>query len=65
MFDFVGGGVHLANQDLAVLLVVLADLVPDWGELFAMAAPRGICNKQITNQETKFLPPIKTKMPKS
>ena len=39
VFELVGGGVHLGNHDRLVILVLLAELVIDGSELFAVAAP--------------------------
>lgn len=39
MFEFIGGGIHLGNHNGLVILVFLAELVVDGGELFAVSAP--------------------------
>lgn len=41
-FDLVGCGVHLGDDDVSAVLVLLAQLLPDWGQLFAVSAPGGI-----------------------
>lgn len=42
VFDFVGGRVHLGDDDALVILVLLTQLVPGRRQLFAVAAPRGV-----------------------
>lgn len=41
MFQLVGGGVHLGDDDVIVLLEVLSQLVVDRSQLFAVTAPVG------------------------
>ena len=40
--DLVGGGVHLGDYDVIVVLESLGEFLPLGGELFAVAAPRSV-----------------------
>lgn len=42
-FDLVGCGVHLCNDGVGAVHVLLAQLLPDGGQLLAVSAPGGIC----------------------
>jgi len=42
IFEFVSGGVRLGDDDVSVILVLLTELVPDWGKGFAVSAPWGV-----------------------
>lgn len=41
-FDLVGCGVHLCDDDVGAVLVLLAQLLPDRSQLLAVSAPGGI-----------------------
>lgn len=41
-FNLVGCRVHLRHDDVSTVLVLLAQFLPDWGQLLAVAAPGGI-----------------------
>jgi len=41
-FDFVGGGVDLRDDDVLVVLELLAQLVPNGRQFLAMTAPGGV-----------------------
>lgn len=41
-FDLVGSGVHLRDDDVSTVLVLLTQFLPDRGQLLAVSAPRGI-----------------------
>lgn len=42
IFELIGRGVHLGNDDVFVAGKLLTKLIPDRNELFAVPAPRGI-----------------------
>ena len=42
ILDFVGGGIHLGDDDVFLVLELLAQLVPDGRQLLAMAAPGSV-----------------------
>lgn len=44
--NLVGGGVHLGDDDTLIALVLVSQLIPDGCQLFAVAAPGGICMEQ-------------------
>lgn len=44
-FDLVGCGVHLCNDDVAAVLVLLAQLLPDGSQLFTVSTPWCIWNR--------------------
>lgn len=43
-FDLIGSGVHLCHNDISVVLILLAQLLPDGSQLFAVSTPRCILN---------------------
>ena len=42
VFQLVGGGVHLGDDDALMVLVFLSQFVPDWSKLLAMTTPWSI-----------------------
>ena len=42
LFELVGGGVHLGDDDALMVLVFLSQFVPDWSKLLAMSTPWSI-----------------------
>lgn len=49
IFNLVSCGIHLGNDDFIVVLELLAQLVPDGGQLLAVSAPGGICGRAAAN----------------
>lgn len=43
-FDLIGSGVHLCHNDVSAVLKLLAKLIPDGSQLFAVSTPRCIWN---------------------
>ena len=39
---FIGCGIHLGNNNISIVLVLLTQLIPDWGKLLTVSTPRGI-----------------------
>ena len=61
--DLVGRGVHLGDDDVGALRVLLAELVPDGRQLFAVAAPWRVWNHGgmgRVNTELQVCGPLKT-----
>ena len=42
VFQLVGGGIHLGDDDVFLILELLAELVPNGRQLFAVSAPRSV-----------------------
>ena len=47
IFDLVSCGIHLGNDDFVIVLELLAQLIPDGGQLLAVSAPGGICGRAV------------------
>ena len=56
--DLVGRGVHLGDDGVGALWVLLPQLIPDRGQLFAVSAPRRVWKEERVNSRPHVANPL-------